>query len=444
MLQKNELIQSALKNLKIEELNPMQEASLEQATGRKDVILLSPTGSGKTLAFLLPLLLTLKPDNETVQVLILVPSRELALQIDSVFKAMNTSWKTCCCYGGHPMAEEKKSIAGNHPAIIIGTPGRITDHLSKGNFDPETIHTLIIDEFDKSLEFGFHDEMAEIITQLPGLEKRMLLSATDAEEIPQFTGLNRTVKLNYLPDVDSQEESRLKLMKVVSPSKDKIDTLYTLLCTLGSSSSIVFCNHRDAVDRVSKLLTEKKLYNERFHGGMEQPDRERALYKFRNGSCHVLISTDLAARGLDIPEVEHIIHYHLPVNEEAFTHRNGRTARWDASGSSYLVLHDEERVPDYIPEDIETVTLPENAPRPPKPLWVTLYIGKGKKEKLSRMDIAGFLYKKGNLTREDVGPIDVKEHYSFVAIRQTKMKQLLNLIQGEKIKGMKTVIEEAD
>ena len=130
MLEKNEIIQSALRNLKIEELNPMQEASLEQATGRKDVILLSPTGSGKTLAYLLPLLLTLKPDDGNVQVLILVPSRELALQIDTVFKAMGTSWKTCCCYGGHPIAEEKKSIQGNHPAIIIGTPGRITDHLS--------------------------------------------------------------------------------------------------------------------------------------------------------------------------------------------------------------------------------------------------------------------------------------------------------------------------
>ena len=165
MLEKNEIIQSALHNLKIEELNPMQEASLEQATGRKDVILLSPTGSGKTLAYLLPLLLTLKPGNDNVQVLILVPSRELALQIDSVFKAMGTAWKTCCCYGGHPIAEEKKSISGNHPAIIIGTPGRITDHLSKGNFNPETIETLIIDEFDKSLEFGFHDEMAEIITE---------------------------------------------------------------------------------------------------------------------------------------------------------------------------------------------------------------------------------------------------------------------------------------
>ena len=427
MLEKNEIIQSVLRNLRIEELNPMQEASLEQATGKKDVILLSPTGSGKTLAYLLPLLLTLKTDDGSVQVLILVPSRELALQIDSVFKAMGTSWKTCCCYGGHPIAEEKKSILGNHPAIIIGTPGRITDHLSKGNFNPETIHTLIIDEFDKSLEFGFH----------------MLLSATDAEEIPQFTGLNRTVKLNFLPDASEEQESRLTLMKVISPSKDKIDTLYNLLCTLGSSSSIVFCNHRDAVDRVHKLLAEKKLFAERFHGGMEQPDRERALYKFRNGSCHVLISTDLAARGLDIPEIEHIIHYHLPVNEEAFTHRNGRTARWDATGTSYLVLHAEEKLPTYIPDNIETVALPENAPRPPKSVWTTVYIGKGKKEKLSRIDIAGFLYKKGNLAREDVGAIDVKEHYAFVAVRRAKVKQLLNLIQGEKIKGMKTIIEEA-
>lgn len=443
MLEKNEIIQSALRNLKIEELNPMQEASLEQATGRKDVILLSPTGSGKTLAYLLPLLLTLKPNDDSVQVLILVPSRELALQIDSVFKAMGTSWKTCCCYGGHPITEEKKSILGNHPAIIIGTPGRITDHLSKGNFNPETIETLIIDEFDKSLEFGFHDEMAEIITQLPGLKKRMLLSATDAEEIPEFTGLNRTVKLNFLSDDSEEQESRLKLMKVLSPSKDKIDTLYNLLCTLGSSSSIVFCNHRDAVDRVHQLLADKKLLAERFHGGMEQPDRERALYKFRNGSCAVLISTDLAARGLDIPGIENVVHYHPPVNEEAYTHRNGRTARWEASGNAYLVLHAEERVPEYISEDIETYEFPETLPKPAKPRWATLYIGKGKKDKLNKIDIVGFLYKKGGMAREDVGQVDVKEHYAFVAVRRSKMKQLLTLVRGEKIKGMKTVIEEA-
>ena len=445
MLEKNEIIQSALQNLKIESLNPMQEAALEQGTGRKDVILLSPTGSGQEhwLIFL-PLLLTLKPNDDSVQVLILVPSRELALQIDTVFRSMGTSWKTCCCYGGHPIAEEKKSIAGNHPAIIIGTRDVSPTICPKGTLIPETIETLIIDEFDKSLEFGFHDEMAEIITQLPGLKKRMLLSATDAEEIPQFTGLNRTVKLDFLPEATEEQENRLKLMKVLSPSKDKIATLYNLLCTLGSSSSIVFCNHRDAVDRVHKLLEDKKLSAERFSWWYGTAGSGTGIvYKFRNGSCHVLISTDLAARGLDIPEIEHIIHYHLPVNEEAFTHRNGRTARWDATGTSYLILHTEEKLPEYIPEDIETMELPENPSRPPKSVWTTIYIGKGKKEKLSRMDIAGFLYKKGNLTREDVGAIDVKEHYAFVAVRRAKVKQLPESYSRGKIKGMKTIIEEA-
>ncbi len=443
----NKLIKEALRHLKIDALNAMQQSAIEAATEDADMVLLSPTGSGKTLAFLLPLLPVLEKESSNrkqgVQVLILAPSRELALQIDAVFRSMNTPWKTCVCYGGHPIAEEKKSILGNHPALIIGTPGRLTDHLSKGNFDPSTIHTLIIDEFDKSLEFGFHDEMSEIIAQLPALRKRILLSATDAEEIPEFTGMHRTVKLNFLDD-SAREESRLELRKVLSPAKDKVDTLYRLLCSLGSGSSIVFCNHRDAVDRIGALLSEKGLYSERFHGGMEQPDRERALYKFRNGSCHVLISTDLAARGLDIPEVEHIIHYHLPVNEEAFTHRNGRTARWDATGTSYVILHGEEQLPDYIPVETEAYELPLQPSRPPKPQWVTLYIGKGKKDKLSRMDIAGFLYKKGQLTREDVGFIDVKDHYAFVAVSRARVKQLMTLIRGEKIKGMKTIIEEAE
>ena len=435
-------IKEVLNNLKIKELNPMQQESLEVSTEDKDVILLSPTGSGKTLAFLLPMILNLKPDNGTVQSLILAPSRELALQINSVFQQMGSKYKSCCCYGGHAISEEKKSILGNKPAVIIGTPGRITDHLSKGNFDPSTIHTLVIDEFDKSLELGFHDEMAVIIEQLPNLKKRFLLSATDAEEIPEFTGVNGAIKLDYL-DPEQSHSSRLKLMKVTSPAKDKIDTLYNLLCTLGESSSIVFCNHRDAVDRVNKLLIDKKLETDKFHGGMEQPARERALYKFRNGSSHILVSTDLAARGLDIPEIEHVIHYHLPINEEAFTHRNGRTARWDATGTSYVILNTEEKIPEYIPSDLEEYEIPTIVSRPPKSKWITLYIGKGKKDKLSRMDIAGFLYKKGKLTKEDVGSIDLKEHYAFVAVKRGKVKQLLNLIRGEKIKGMKTLIEEA-
>ena len=351
---------------------------------------------------------------------------------------MGTKYKSCCCYGGHPISEEKKSILGNKPAVIIGTPGRITDHHSKGNFDPTTIHTLIIDEFDKSLELGFHDEMAVIIEQLPNLKKRFLLSATDAEEIPEFTGVNGAIKLDYL-DPNQSHSSRLKLMKVTSPAKDKIETLYNLLCTLGNTSSIVFCNHRDAVDRVNKLLLDKKLETDKFHGGMEQPARERALYKFRNGSSHIFVSTDLAARGLDMTDIEHVIHYHFPIDEEAFTHRNGRTARWNATGTSYVILNTEEKIPEYIPNDIEEYDIPEVVSRPPKSKWVTLYIGKGKKDKLSRMDIAGFLYKKGKLTKEDVGSIDLKEHYAFVAVKRSNVKQLLNLLRGEKIKGLKTL-----
>ncbi len=442
MKMNKDILNAALKNLKIEELNLMQQAALEASLDDNDVILLSPTGSGKTLAFLLPLLYYLKPGSQGVQALILVPSRELALQINTVFKQMGSDRKSCCCYGGHAMAEEKKDLLLNHPDVVIGTPGRIIDHLDKGNLNPETIQTLIIDEFDKSLEFGFHDEMAEIIQRLPNLNRRILLSATDAEEIPQFTGLGKVTKLNFLTE-DSDLSERLTLMKVVSPEKDKIDTLYNLLCSVGNESSIVFCNHRESVDRVCKLLRERKLECDRFHGGMEQPDRERALYKFRNGSSHILISTDLAARGLDIPEVAHVVHYHLPVNQEGFTHRNGRTARWDATGTSYFILNNEERVPDYIPQDIEEYEITFPLPKPTKSKWVTLYIGKGKKDKLSKMDIAGFLYKKGKLAKEDVGNIDVKEQYAFVAVRRTKVKQLLTLIRGEKIKGMKTIIEEA-
>lgn len=434
-------IQKALDKLGIEALNPMQRAALRANKEGIDLVLLSPTGSGKTLAFLLPLLEILKPDAAGVQALILVPSRELALQIESVFKSMGTEFAIMSCYGGRPAAEEKKTILGVSPAVIVGTPGRMNDHLSKGNIDPSTIRTLVIDEFDKCLEFGFQDEMQEVIGYLSGLNKRFLLSATDAEEIPRFTGLGETVRLDFLDP--NALKSRLNVRQVVSPDKDKLETLYKLLCTLGSQSTIVFCNHRDAVDRVGKYLRSKGLYNETFHGGMEQPDRERALYKFRNGSCHVLISTDLAARGLDIPEIRNIVHYHLPVNEEGYIHRNGRTARWDAEGDSYLVLGPDEPVPGYIQDQVQVLELPQTTPKPSQPEWVTLYIGKGKKDKLNKVDIAGFFYKVGGLTREEIGMIDVRDHHAYVSIRRKKLKQTLNLIKGEKIKGLKTIIEES-
>ena len=441
MKQSPQVIQ-ALGNLKIESLNPMQEAAIDAWKEGKDLILLSPTGSGKTLAYLLPLLETLKPDVKGVQAVVLVPSRELALQIDQVFKSMNTPYKAMSCYGGRPAMEEHRTMKGMEPSIIIGTPGRMNDHLSKQNFDAKTVKTLVIDEFDKCLEFGFQEEMATVIGQLPSLGRRYLLSATESEEIPQFTGMNRTTRLNFL-DTEEELSERIHIYRVMSPIKDKLETLYKLLCTLGSESTLVFCNHRESVERVGKYLQSQKLPCGIFHGGMEQEERERSLYKFRNGSCHVLISTDLAARGLDIPDIDHIVHYHMPVQEDGYIHRNGRTARWEAEGNSYIILHGEETLPAYIGEEPEEFTLPEQTPKPSQPEFVTLYIGKGKKDKINKIDIVGFLSKKGNLGKEEIGRIDVKDHYAFAAIARKKVKQTLQLIRNEKIKGIKTRIEEA-
>ena len=441
-MKQSELIIQALSNLKIDTLNPMQEAAIDAWKEGKDLILLSPTGSGKTLAYLLPLLETLRPDVKGVQAVVLVPSRELALQIDQVFKSMNTPYKAMSCYGGRPAMEEHRTMKGMEPSIIIGTPGRMNDHLSKQNFDASTVKTLVIDEFDKCLEFGFQEEMATVIGQLPKLERRYLLSATESEEIPQFTGMNRTTRLNFL-DTEEELSERIHIYKVMSPIKDKLETLYKLLCTLGSESTLVFCNHRESVDRVGKYLQSQKLPCGIFHGGMEQEDRERSLYKFRNGSCHVLISTDLAARGLDIPDIDHIVHYHMPIQEDGYIHRNGRTARWEAEGNSYIILHGEETLPAYVSEEPEIFELPEQTPKPSQPEFVTLYIGKGKKDKINKIDIVGFLSKKGNLGKEEIGRIDVKDHYAFAAVSRKKVKQTLQLIRNEKIKGVKTRIEEA-
>ena len=437
----NEYQRQALEKLSIVSLTSMQEAALQTARNINDVILLSPTGTGKTLAYLLPLIERLHQGVAYVQAMVIVPSRELALQIESVLKTMNLPWKAMSVYGGRATMDEHRTMKGMQPTIIIGTPGRLNDHLSKGNIDATTINTLVIDEFDKCLELGFHNEMQQVIEKLPSVQHRYLTSATDMDELPTFTAMQRAAKLNYLASPESGNKVRTYI--VHSESKDKLHTLYKLLCTFEEGQAIVFLNHREAVDRAATYLREQKFFFEAYHGGMEQEVRERALYKFRCGSSNVLISTDLAARGLDIPEVRHIIHYHLPSSEEGYIHRTGRTARWNAEGCSYLILHSEERAPEYLPEDTADYPIPERAGRPMPPLWSTLYIGKGKKDKINKVDIAGFLYKKGRLAREDVGPIDVHDYYAYVSISRNKVRQLLTLISNEKIKGMKTRIEIA-
>ena len=428
-----------LSNLQIDSLNEMQQQAIAAIENSNEVILLSSTGSGKTLAFLLPILKDLTASPNSTRALVIVPSRELALQIEKVFKNMKTGLKVTCCYGGHSRETEENNLV-EPPALLIGTPGRLADHIRRENIRTASITTLVLDEFDKSLELGFLDEMSFIAGSLPSVQKRILTSATEALEIPDFLGLRSPVKLNYLPD---QETHALTIQFVHSVEKDKIDTLFRLICVLGNRSMIVFCNHREAVERTSTMLSEKGIVNEFYHGALEQQERESALSKFRNGTVNVLVTTDLASRGLDIPNIRYIIHYHLPLSEDAFIHRNGRTARMDASGTAILILSPGEDLPGYVDSNIEEVLLPSTYTLPEKPKWVTLFIAAGKKDKVNKVDIVGFLTNKAQLKKDDIGLIDVKDFFSFVAVRKSKAAYALTLIRGEKIKNKKVKIEVA-
>lgn len=421
-----------LKSLGIEEWNNMQQAAHDTIAKEKNVLLLAPTGSGKTLAYLVPVLYQMKSGPVGAQCLILVPSRELALQIEQVWKKMATGFKVNTFYGGHLLQTELQNLS-TPPALIVGTPGRIADHMRRGSFEVDGIHTLVLDEFDKSLALGFEEEMSYITGQLMFIKKRILVSATAAIEIPEFTGVKDPVVLDY--SAEEQVTKGLELKTVISEDKDKIESLFNLLCYIGAESTIVFCNHREPTERISAMLKERGIENAYFHGGMEQPDREQTLVKFRNGTIQFLIATDLAARGLDIPAVKHVVHYHIPVTKEEFIHRNGRTARMNTTGTAYMILHTEETLPEYIEETPEEVELPEKPLLPATPQWVTLYISGGKKDKLNKVDIVGFFSKVGSLERDELGLIDVQDYISFAAVKKSKVKDLLSNIKEEKMKG---------
>ncbi len=245
-----------LSNFKITELNEMQKASMEAIPKQNDVILISPTGSGKTLGFLLPLLQMLDAEITGVQVLIIVPTRELAIQIEQVFKQISSGFKINCCYGGHAVKIEENNLI-DPPAILVGTPGRIAHHIRRKNLDLHACHTLILDEFDKSLEFGFKEDMAFIIQQAKHIRKRILTSATELKEIPSCVGIRHKVVLNFTGD-QQQHNPELTIKAVRVPGDDKLEALMLLLGKIGNKATLVFCNHRDAVSRISEQLEKHK------------------------------------------------------------------------------------------------------------------------------------------------------------------------------------------
>lgn len=414
-------------------LNEMQQ--LMAGTYASKLILLSPTGSGKTAAFAIRLLRFLQPSSGRVQAVIMAPARELVLQIADVIRPVAAGLKTVAFYGGHSMADEVNSMSVV-PDIIVSTPGRLLDHIRRGTVDVGGVDALVLDEYDKSLELGFLDEMKRIAKRMRSLKMILLTSATPLAEMPDFIAMQGAEVVDFS---GKGERSRLQIAKVDSPERDKLATLADLLRSLPNGRALVFVNHRESAERVYGYLRREHFPVGLYHGGLEQRERQLAVDLLNNGTTPILVSTDLGARGLDIDDVNYVIHYHMPLSAESWTHRNGRTARMGASGTAYVIIADEENIPEYV--DWQRDYNPKSAAADGfRSDVATLYLNAGKKEKISRGDIVGYLIQKGGLTKEQVGKIVVNDHSAIVAVPRQMASQLVEILAPYKLKNTKVRI----
>ncbi|MDE6206369.1 MAG: DEAD/DEAH box helicase, partial [Muribaculaceae bacterium] len=367
--------------------------------------------------------------------LIIAPTRELTLQIFDVLRPLaSPKYKTTAVYGGHSFETEAKSLSAGAD-IVVGTPGRILDHINRRRLDLYATQVLVVDEYDKALELGFADDMERIFRCCRRVRTTVLTSATKGE-VPAFVGMvDRTL------DYSKQDEQQpaIENYRIDSPSPDKLETLDALTDALGHRRTIVFVNHRESADRVYEHLRRRRSDVCLYHGGLDQDLRERALILFENGSCPLMVATDLAARGLDIADVAAVVHYHLPPQPEVWTHRNGRTGRMGADGMSFTIVSEKDSVPEFIDAraaDIADIP-PSDTPHTPT---TTLYINAGRKEKISRGDVAGYMIARGGLSPSEVGRIDLKDHSAYVAVPAEKAAEVVAAVSPHKLKNTRVKV----
>lgn len=434
---RKELLKSFLEKFNISALNPMQIEARKAIYAGGDVVLLSPTGSGKTLAFLLPLIERLDPNADGIQAIVLVPSRELAMQIEQVARQLGSGFKINAVYGGRSGQMDKADLK-TKPALLIGTPGRIADRFRRDDMDLSGVKTLVLDEFDKSLEVGFEREMSEIVRSLRAVDQRVLTSATDAVAIPDFLGIEEPISIDYL----NQHRPRLVVKTIAAEAGGRLEILAEMLEKLKGQPGIIFCNFKESLFDASDFLFDQKIEHECYYGGLEQIDRERALVKFRNGTCQLLLATDLAARGLDIPEIKFIIHLELPYHSNEFTHRNGRTARMNAKGAAYVLHKKSKPLPEFVkevqPEKLDVNEMVSDSIKAQK--WSTLHISGGRRDKISKGDIAGLFFKKGALSKEQLGVIELQQSYAYVAVSRSMAHKVVELTNNQRLKKKKVRI----
>lgn len=440
-MREKEFLPLVKEKLGIEELNAMQRRMMSCASESRDIILLSPTGTGKTLAFILPMLKILKPSTGRVQAVVVAPSRELVIQIAGIVNSIASGFKVTPLYGGHKVEDEVNSL-GAGADIIVATPGRLLDHINRRNIDVLPTRILVLDEFDKSLELGFEKEMKKIVDRLKNVSRYILTSATRADILPPFLNLSDPLTLDYLGD-NKELKRRMRVHRVDSDVNDKLESLAALLRSLSAGGeaerAIIFVNYRESAERVEQFLSKNGFPAVLYHGALDQQERETAVAMFNNGSRPLLVATDLAARGLDIEDVKSVIHYHQATSPEAYTHRNGRTARVDREGDVYVLVGPKENVAEFT--DFDDTYYPSAEQEGVKhPKYATIRFSAGKKEKLSKGDILGFLVKEGGVAATDIGKIDVYDHYSLAAVPRAEVEEVLSRVKGKKVKGDKRLI----
>ncbi len=427
----------------ISELNPMQEKMLQAASEKRDIILLSPTGSGKTVAFGVPLLKMLKNPTGQVQAVVIAPSRELVIQIAGVLRNIGGDFRVVALYGGHKVEDEVNSLKVT-PDIVVATPGRLLDHAVRRNIDLLPTRILVLDEFDKSLELGFEEEMEKIVKRMKNLSRIILTSATDSATLPDFLPIKNPIVLNFLEGNESLRK-RMRINRVDSDDRDKLASLLKLLKNLGNPEtskperSIIFVNHRESAERIYEFLRKHGVSCVLYHGALDQQKRESALAAFNSGVRPILVATDLASRGLDIEGVNNVIHYHLPMTPETYTHRNGRTARITSEGDVYVLVGPDEKLAEYIQPDA-TFRLSEDASASLTSGMELLYVTGGKREKLSKGDLLGWLVKEADVPASDIGKLFVFDHYSLIAVNSSQVEKIIEASRQKKIKGEKRKI----
>jgi ATP-independent RNA helicase DbpA len=436
---------SNLQRLGYERMTPIQAASLPLALAGKDVIAQAKTGSGKTAAFALPLLANLNPRRFAVQALVLCPTRELAEQVTQEIRRLaraEDNIKTLTLCGGATVRPQIASLAhGAH--IVVGTPGRILDHLSRQTLALDALNTLVLDEADRMLDMGFAEDIANVIKQCPKQRQTLLFSATYPEGVmklaSRFMREPQEVKLT-----ERHAASKIRQRFYEVKESERLHAVGLLLNHYRPVSTLAFCNTKQQCRDLVAVLQAQGIVALELHGDLDQRERDQVLVQFANRSCSVLVATDVAARGLDIAQLEAVINVDITPDMELHTHRVGRTGRADEAGWAFSLASldemgrvgriDEMQGSESVWHTLSELTPPAGA-EPLHPPMVTLQIQGGRKEKIRPGDVLGALTKDLGFAATQIGKINVNDYSTYVAVERGIAKEALRGLNAGKVKG---------